>query len=231
MKKNLIVSLMVCFGLFIGGCSTAKNDTKRSEVSSLETGTSEPTEKDYSGTYSFAGDDDDEPIEIIIDGKDVLLTDEYDTYDGTINSKNNKMKFEPEDESPFSYEFKLIGDKLLLKSHDGDYTLKKTSGANLPKKSNSSASTKIMGESESFSGIIVVGEDIAAGKYDVTPDGNEQATMKVFDNQDDRDADEYRFEWLFPADDENPEGDILKSYTLRDGNILDITGNMSFTVK
>lgn len=76
---------------------------------------------------------------------------------------------------------------------------------------------------EVYSGTLIVGEDIEPGKYDIAPDGVD-ASIEIFENQEAVGGDESEFEWLF-------EGDILKSYTLREGNVIEIDGNMIFSKK
>ncbi|MGC6769162.1 hypothetical protein [Enterococcus sp. LJL51] len=107
-----------------------------------------------------------------------------------------------------------------------------TSTTSTPIESDSVDTTVIalaVGETGQFSGEIIIGEDLDAGAYDIIPVSDTSDSFKLFKDKTAQEADEYKFEWLFPADEEDAEGDSLKNYVLRSGNILDISTTMEFT--
>ncbi len=90
-----------------------------------------------------------------------------------------------------------------------------------------SSATQKINESATYSGMIIVGEDIPVGSYDIKPAANDDTAIKIFEDENAKENDVYKYEWLFPADDNGP-ADELKSYVLRKGYILDISDNAEF---
>ncbi|MGC6768980.1 hypothetical protein ACYSNR_00665 [Enterococcus sp. LJL128] len=86
-----------------------------------------------------------------------------------------------------------------------------------------------VGETGQFSGEIIIGEDLDAGAYDIIPVSSSSDSFKLYKDEAAREEGDYKFEWLFPADEDDPEGDSLKNYVLREGNILEIDTTMEFT--
>ncbi len=84
------------------------------------------------------------------------------------------------------------------------------------------------GEGVTLSGTFVIGEDLEPGAYDITLPGNEDAAFSLFKDQEAKDNMKYDHEWLFPAKD-GKAADELKSYSLKKGNILELSGNLDFT--
>ncbi|WP_242328334.1 hypothetical protein [Enterococcus avium] len=121
MKKIVLFFTVACCGLVLSACNSNQTTTTKSS----DNKTTESNQKNINGTYSgiYGGP------ELVIDGKDVLFTDENgDSYTGTINEDKKKISFEDEYESPDYFDYKIIGNKIVLKSDDDvEYTLEKTS--------------------------------------------------------------------------------------------------------
>ena len=233
MKKLVGLGLLLSCIVMFSGCGGDNDKSATKDSAKTESSTEE--KKNIDGTYK----DSETGMEIVIDGNDVLFTEDGDTSVGTIDNKEKEIAIEEDDDAPYTYSYKIIGNRLVLSSSETeDYILTKgssgsdsTTNKKSDKKTNEPVQNTDSDDGESYSGKLVVGEDIDAGKYDIKPDGDTDASVQIFENKDAVDSNDYRFEWLFPADEENPGGDILKSYTLREGNILDITGNMTFIKK
>ncbi|MGL5511609.1 MAG: hypothetical protein ACRDBM_00010 [Sporomusa sp.] len=58
-----------------------------------------------------------------------------------------------------------------------------------------------------LSGKIIVGTDIPAGSYDIKPAGNEDTAITIYEDEAAKEVGKYRHEWLFPGDEDNPEGE------------------------
>jgi len=87
--------------------------------------------------------------------------------------------------------------------------------------------TPEVGEEFLMSGTIIIGEDLAAGVYDIarpeTEDERFRSTVRIYENQEARDNDDFSFHVLGAED-------LLGSYTLREGYILYFaTHTLSFT--
>lgn len=88
-----------------------------------------------------------------------------------------------------------------------------------------------VGETVTLSGTIVIGEDLEPGVYDITLPGSEDVALSIFENQKAVDESVYSHEWLFPKSEENEKkvDDSLVGYSLKKGNVIELSKNLNFT--
>lgn len=129
MKKIVSLGFVIFFGILLVGC---KDSNTSNDATSKNT---ESSAKKLDGSYSYLFDEeDDQWIKLEIDGSDVLYTDKNgDNFTGSIDTKKQKMTFDTEDETSFSYEYKAVGNKIIIKTPDDDYILMKESDVAKPK--------------------------------------------------------------------------------------------------
>lgn len=148
MKKIVSCGVLLCCILIISGCNSSDNKS----ISSNEKSTESSVSHDMDGTYSYT--DEYTSIEVIIDGENALLTEDDDNYTGSVDFKEKKMQFETEDQTSFTYNYKLIGSKLIIESSDGDYTLDKTlnseNHSSNSKDSSKADSTKVKSSTDKY---------------------------------------------------------------------------------
>ncbi|MGM0175658.1 hypothetical protein [Enterococcus sp. DIV0800] len=86
-----------------------------------------------------------------------------------------------------------------------------------------------VGDTVDLSGTVIIGEDLEAGSYDIDLPGEQDAAFSLYEDKKAKKEDEYTHEWLSPSSEDQDEADSLSNYKLRNGNILDIDGTLSFT--
>ena len=68
------------------------------------------------------------------------------------------------------------------------------------------------GESEQFSGKVVIGEDLEPGRYNIAlpdPEGNENVAFQFYDNEKAYEEEDDEYYWLFPKDGEHKADELI----------------------